>query len=234
MQYVIGVDFWTLIMKGGFFMWPILLAGIVAACVAAERLFVLYVRANVNAAAFMASIQRSVLADDIDGALRLCNAEPQACLPRVVKAALVRADGSDDDLSRALEEGIAEVGPIVNRRIGYLTMLANVATLMGLLGTIAGLIQAFAAVADAPPETKQLLLADGIAIAMYTTAGGLMVAVPTLVVHSVILSRANKILDDVDRYGLRTLNLLTARRRGLAAAPKPRPAEAARAAVVAE
>jgi biopolymer transport protein ExbB/TolQ len=93
-------------------------------------------------------------------------------------------------------------------------MLANVATLTGLLGTIWGLIMAFEAVARASAEMKQTLLAQGISVAMYTTAGGLMVAIPTMVLQSIIQGRSNKILDDVDQYGLKTVNLLTARKRG--------------------
>jgi biopolymer transport protein ExbB/TolQ len=77
-----------------------------------------------------------------------------------------------------------------------------------------GLVQAFEAVAHASAEMKQTLLAAGISVAMFTTAGGLIVAIPTLVLHSVITTRTNKIMDDVDQYGLKTLNLLTARRRG--------------------
>lgn len=214
MEYVLGVDAWTLLTKGGVFVWLILVAGVFSAGVALERFFVLFFRANVNARAFMAQIQKHVMAGDLDQAIRHCNAEPQAALPRVVKAALTRADRPEHEITNAVDEAVLEVGPVVNRRLSYLTMLANVATLMGLLGTIAGLIQAFTAVAEAPPETKQGLLAAGIAIAMYTTAAGLIVAIPTLVVHSILLNRANKVLDDVDQYSVRALNLLLARRRG--------------------
>jgi biopolymer transport protein ExbB/TolQ len=77
-----------------------------------------------------------------------------------------------------------------------------------------GLVMAFQAVAKASAETKQTLLANGISVAMYTTAGGLIAAIPTMVLHSIISNKSNKILDDVDQYGLKTLNLLTARRRG--------------------
>ena len=121
---------------------------------------------------------------------------------------------SFEDAVMAIDEATLEVGPILNKRTSYLSMLANVATLLGLLGTIMGLIQAFEAVAHASAEMKQTLLAAGISVAMYTTAGGLIVAIPTLILHAIILARTNKILDDVDQYGLKTVNLLTARRRG--------------------
>jgi biopolymer transport protein ExbB/TolQ len=131
-----------------------------------------------------------------------------------VKAGLTRANRTEKEIENAIDEATLEVGPLVNKRTAYLSMLANVATLVGLLGTILGLIQAFNAVAVASAEMKQQLLAQGISVAMFTTAGGLMAAIPTLILHSVISNRSNKILDDVDQYGLKTVNLLTARRRG--------------------
>lgn len=204
----------TMFKEGGFFMWPILVCGVIAMAIAFERLFLIVFRANINATAFMAQIQKLIMANNIDRAIKLCNAEPHAALPKVVKAGLTRANRTEKEIESAIEEATLEVGPALNKRTSYLSTLANVATLTGLLGTIMGLVLAFEAVAHASAETKQTLLAAGIAVAMYTTAGGLIVAIPTLVLHSVVLARTNKILDDVDQYGLKTLNLLTARRRG--------------------
>jgi biopolymer transport protein ExbB len=196
--------------QGGFFMYPILLSGIVAVAIAFERMFSIIFRANINATAFMAQVQKLVLAKNIDRAIKLCNAEPHAALPRVVKAGLTRANRDGSEIQAAIDEATLEVGPRVTKRTGYLPMLANVATLLGLLGTIVGLIDAFKAVGAASPEQKQAMLAAGISVAMYTTAGGLLVAIPTLVIHSIIQARTNKILDDVDQYGLKTVNLLAA------------------------
>jgi biopolymer transport protein ExbB/TolQ len=199
---------------GGVWMIPILVVAVFALAIAFERLFYIIFRANINATAFMAQIQKLIMANNIDRAIKLCNAEPHAALPRVVKAGLTRANRTEKEIENAIDEAILEVGPRVNKRTNYLAMLANVATLLGLLGTIWGLIEAFNAVATAPPELKQTLLAGGISIAMYTTAGGLMVAIPILLIHAIVLARSNKILDDVDQYGLKVVNLLAARRRG--------------------
>ncbi len=199
---------------GGFFMYPILAFFVFAMAIAFERMFYVVFRANINATAFMAQIQKLIMANNIDRAIKLCNAEPHAALPRVVKAGLTRANRTDKEIENAIDEATLEVVPLLNKRTLYLSMLANVATLTGLLGTIFGLIQAFDAVANASAEMKQTLLAAGISVAMFTTAGGLCVAIPTLIAHSYILNKTNKILDDVDQYGLKTLNLLTARRRG--------------------
>ncbi len=208
------VDPVTMFKDGGPFMYIILAVGVFAMAIAFERLFYIVFRANINATAFMAQIQKLIMANNIDRAIKLCNAEPHAALPKVVKAGLTRANRTEKEIENAIDEATLEVGPLVNKRTAYLAMLANVATLAGLLGTIMGLILAFSAVAKASAEMKQTLLANGISIAMYTTAGGLMVAIPTLILHSIITNRSNKILDDVDQYGLKTVNLLTARRRG--------------------
>ena len=208
------VDPVTMFKEGGPFMYVILAVGVFAMAIAFERLFYIVFRANINATAFMAQIQKLIMANNIDRAIKLCNAEPHAALPRVVKAGLTRANRTEKEIENAIDEATLEVGPLVNKRTAYLAMLANIATLTGLLGTIMGLIIAFNAVAKASAEVKQAMLANGISVAMFTTAGGLMVAIPTLVLHSIITNRSNKILDDIDQYGLKTVNLLTARRRG--------------------
>lgn len=207
-------DIVRMMQDGGFFMWPILLCFVLGAAICFERLFYVMFRANINATAFMAQVQKLVMANNIDRAIKLCNAEAHAVLPKVVKAGLTRANLNAEDISSAVDEAVLEVGPMVSKRTGYLGMLANVSTLLGLLGTIWGLIYAFDAVARASAETKAQLLASGIAVAMYTTAGGLMSAIPIMVVQSVIQNTANKILDDVDQFGLKTVNLLVARKRG--------------------
>jgi biopolymer transport protein ExbB/TolQ len=199
---------------GGAWMIPILVVGVFAMAIAFERLFYILFRANINATAFMAQIQKLIMANNIDRAIKLCNAEPHAALPRVVKAGLTRANRTEKEIENAIDEATLEIGPRVNKRTSYLSMLANIATLCGLLGTIWGLIMAFQGVATASAETKQTVLAAGISMAMYTTAAGLMVAIPTLMIHSVVLNKSNKILDDVDQYGLKVANLLAARRRG--------------------
>ncbi len=200
--------------NGGPFMYPILLAAIFALAIAAERIYYIMFRANINGTAFMAQIQKLIMANNIDRAIKLCNAEPNAALPRVLKAGLTRANRSEVEIQNAVDESVLEVFPLLNKRTGYLPMLANVATLTGLLGTIQGLILAFEAVASASAESKQQMLADGISTAMYTTAGGLVVAIPILVLHSIISARTTKIMDDVDQFALKTVNLLGARRRG--------------------
>ncbi len=200
--------------RGGVFMWPILIFAVFALAISAERLYFTWYRAAINAPVFMAQIQKLILANNIDRAIRLCNSEPNAALPRVLKAGLTRADSTDDEIESAVNETILEVTPGLSKRTNFLPMLANVATLTGLIGTIQGLILSFDAVARASAETKQSLLAGGIAVAMYTTFAGLLVAIPTLILHSFVQARTWKIQDDIDQFALKTVNLLKARRRG--------------------
>ena len=200
--------------KGGIFMWPILVSAVFGVAITAERLFYIMFRANIDGTAFMAQVQKLIMANNIDRAIKLCNAEPNRALPRVLKAGLTRANQKGSDVQNAVEETVLEVYPQLNKRTGYLPMLANVATLIGLLGTIQGLIQAFEAVAHASAETKGALLAAGISTAMFTTAAGLIVAIPLLVLHSIVQARTVKIMDEIDQFSLKTVNLLGARNRG--------------------
>jgi len=195
---------------GGVFMWPILACGVLGATISAERVIFLFLRASVHAPALLAQVQRDVLAGDVDAALKLCNAESAAVLPRVLKAGLLRAFRPENEVRDALEEATLEVTPLVQQRIPYLTTLANLCTLLGLLGTIQGLILSFHAVAEASAEARSTALASGIAVAMNATFAGLLVAIPVLAIHAVVAARANRILDEVDHAAARLVNLLNA------------------------
>jgi biopolymer transport protein ExbB/TolQ len=200
--------------KGGPFMWPILGIFIFAAAIGAERLYYILLRANINGTAFFSQVQKLIMANNIDRAIKLCNAEPNAALPRVLKAGLTRANRGELEIQNAVDEAVMEVFPQLDKRTAYLNKLANMATLTGLLGTIQGLILAFEAVAHASAETKQTLLAAGISTAMFTTMSGLIVAIPTILIDAVIQNKTTKIKDEVELFALKTVNLLGARRRG--------------------
>ncbi len=196
--------------KGGAFMWPILLCAIIGATVALERAIYIWFRAGIDSRAFLASVQREVLDGNLEAALRLCNADPGAVLPRVAKAALVRADRPEPEIRAFVEEAQAEIFPLVNRRLSLIPMIANVATLLGLLGTIDGLIISFEAIGSKAESGTSAGVAGGIAVAMYTTYFGLLVAIPMLVAHALIAGRANLILDEIDHAALKLVNLLEA------------------------
>lgn len=199
---------------GGIWMYVILATSIVAIAVTIERFIYLFFKYSVNAEPFMAQIQKLVMANNIDRAIKLCNAQPAAALPRVIKAGLTRANKGEVEIQNAIEEATLEVVPMVQKRTPILQPLANIATLLGLLGTIIGLIEAFRALEKATPETRQQLLAKGIGLAMSTTAFGLIVAIPTLIFHMILSSMTKKILDEIDMYSVKLENLLISRGKG--------------------
>ena len=197
--------------QGGFFMHFIALTGIVGAGVLIERFIFLFFRFNINGGQFFNQIQKLVMANNIDRAIKLCNAADKAALARVIKAGLTRANKSEGEISAAIEEAILDVGPSISKRIPMIAALANIATLLGLLGTIFGMIEAFAAVASVSADQRSTALAKGIAIAINTTGFGLLVAIPFLSAHIFIASLAKKISDEVDLYAVKLENLLAAR-----------------------
>ena len=200
--------------SGGPFMYLILVISVIAMATVFERGYMILVKFNINGAAFMAQIQKLVMANNIDRAIKLCNAESDAALTKVLKAGLTRANRSALEIQNSVDEATLEAIPQLQKRTPYLGMWANVATLTGLLGTIQGLVLAFAAVANADPSMKQEMLANGNPMAMYTTAFGLVVAIPTMVAHSIISNRTVKLIDEIDQYSVKLINLLAARQRG--------------------
>jgi biopolymer transport protein ExbB/TolQ len=203
------------IQLGGIWMVPIIVSMVFAFAIAFERLYYVGFRANMNGKALMQEIRRSIMANKIDDAINFCEerAKEGKALPVVLRAGLKAANRTEVEIESAMEQSTLDVFPRLNKRTPFLPMLANVATLSGLLGTIVGLIQAFDAVANAAPDQKQTLLAKGISVAMYTTAGGLVVAIPTLILNSIVVSRTTKIMDEIDLYAAQCFNDLRARRR---------------------
>ncbi len=112
------------------------------------------------------------------------------------------------DIELAMEEGLMEIVPRLEKRTPYLATLANIATLLGLLGTILGLIDAFSAVSNADPAEKANLLSSSISVAMNTTAFGLMAAIPLLLIHSVLQTKTTEIVDSLEMASVKVLNLL--------------------------
>jgi len=197
---------------GGPAMWFNLLGtSVLAIAIIVERTIVLAFRLNLNAGPFMEQIQKLVISGNVDRAVKLCGAAPDAALSRVVRAGLTRAGKGEQEVSRALEEAVLEVTPSISRRISALWSLANVATLVGLIGTITGLIGTFRSLGAASPEMKQLMLSKGIAEAMNNTAFGLTIAVVCIVAHLLLSAKAKAMIEEVEYNALRLENLLNRR-----------------------
>jgi biopolymer transport protein ExbB/TolQ len=205
------MDFAQFYQEGGAWMHPIAVCAVLGAGVMIERFIFLFFRFNINGAQFFNQIQKLVMANNIDRAIKLCNAADKAALARVMKAGLTRANKSESDIAAAIEEAMLEVSPAITKRISMIAAVANIATLLGLLGTIFGMIDAFTAVAVAAADQRSQALAKGISIAINTTGFGLMVAIPLLSAQVFIQGLAKKIADEVDLYAVKLENLLAAR-----------------------
>jgi len=179
--------------------------------VVAERFVHILTKHQVNGEEFMAQIRKLVQAGNIDRAIKLCEAAPLPLL-QVVKAGLTQVNRGEEAVIAQMEDRMGEVVPNLEKRIGMLWSLANIATLVGLLGTISGLIKSFAAVAFAEPAQKSALLARGISEAMYNTALGLGIAVICMVFHLILHSWSKKIKHDLERTTMKLENLLTLKR----------------------
>jgi biopolymer transport protein ExbB len=197
---------------GGIWMIPIAIILALSIGIVLERFIRLFFQYNTDGASFMFEVQKYVLANDIDGAIRVCNGGGHAALPKVLKAGLQRASRDETQIQNAIDAASLEVIPKLERRLPYLAMIANVATLFGLLGTISGLIRSFAAIALADPAQRQTILATGISEAMNATAFGLITAIFTMIMHSLLTNKASRILEDVDEFAVKLLDLLSARK----------------------
>jgi len=200
--------------EGGPFMFVNLVASAVAVAIIFERFVALGFRLNLNAGPFMEQVQKLVMTGNIDRAVKLCGAAPKAALSKVVRAGLSRANRGDQEVSRALEEAVLEVTPLVNKRIASLWSLANIATLLGLIGTIVGLIGTFRSLGAASPEMKQAMLSKGISEAMNNTAFGLMIAVTCIVAHLMLTSKSKAMVEEIEFNALKLENMLARRGAG--------------------
>jgi biopolymer transport protein ExbB/TolQ len=200
--------------EGGPFMFVNVVTSAVAIAIIVERIVVLAFKLNLNAAPFMEQVQKLVLSGNVDRAVKLCGAAPNAALSRVIRAGLTRANRGEQEVARSLEEAVLEVTPLVSKRIQPLWSLANIATLVGLIGTITGLIGTFKSLGAATPDMKQVMLSKGISEAMNNTAFGLTIAVVCIVAHLLLSSKAKGMIEEIEYSALRLENLLSRRGAG--------------------
>lgn len=200
-------DLIRFIVEGGIFMYVILAVWAFSVAVALERFKKLSFTFDVDGPSFMNELQRYILSNDIQGAIRICSGS-NAALPKVLKSGLKRANQSPEQIQNAIDATALEVIPKVENRLPYLSLAANLSTLFGLLGTIQGLIQSFSAVSAADPAQKAEVLAKGIAVAMNTTALGLFSAITIMMVHAFLVAKSEKIINEVDEFSVKLIDLL--------------------------
>jgi biopolymer transport protein ExbB len=202
------VKFFT---AGGAFMFPILLVAAVATAIAVER-YVTLTRLSAKNRRAWAQVEPVLAKGDFDRA-REMTSKDDADVSRLLGMglALQGAVRRRDDVEKAMQESMMEIIPQLEKRTHYLATFANLATLLGLLGTVSGLIHAFAAVANVNPAEKANLLSSSISEAMNCTAFGLVTAVPILFVHAFLQTRTTQVVDGLETAAIKYLNALAAR-----------------------
>lgn len=196
--------------EGGAFMYPIAIVLAIGLAITMERFIYLSGVRRRNTLAFERRILPMLRKRDYQKAMKAANASDSA-IADIMSAGIGRLLNNHrrEDIEYAMEEGLMEALPRLEKRTQYLATLANVATLLGLLGTIIGLIAAFTAVAAADPAQKASLLSESISVAMNTTAFGLMSAIPLLMFHAILQTRTNEIVDTFEMAGVKLLNIIS-------------------------
>jgi len=191
---------------GGAFMYPIVIVFAIGAAIAIERWLYL-TKASITSQSLWKQITPYIKAGKFNEAVSMTS-KSSAALAQVLSYGLKRSSSAArrDDVEKAMEESLMEVMPRLEKRTHYLATFANIATLLGLLGTIIGLIRAFTAVAGANPAEKADLLSASISVAMNTTAFGLMVAIPLLLVHTVLQTKTTELVDSLEMASVKFLN----------------------------
>ncbi len=194
---------------GGPFMYPILIVFAVGAAIAIER-YITLTQVTARNQAVWEEVQPALVEGDFDRARELTNDDDSA-IAKLLSMGLDRqgAVRRREDIEIAMEESMMEIIPQLEKRTPYVALASNIATLLGLLGTIMGLISAFTAVANANPAEKADLLSASISVAMNTTAFGLIVAIPLLVSNQVLMAKTSEIIDSLEMASVKVLNVIT-------------------------
>ena len=196
---------------GGAFMIPILLVFGFGIAISIERWMYLTMSSASNRALWKKIVPFLKAGNFQEAATHTANSK--AAIGSILTYGLYRVKSARrrDDIEKAMEESLMEVLPRLEKRTHYIATLANIATLLGLLGTIIGLIAAFTAVAEANPAEKADMLSASISTAMNTTAFGLMAAIPLLLVHAYLQTKTNALVDSLEMASVKFLNAVTER-----------------------
>lgn len=195
--------------KGGAFMYPILIVAALGVAVAIERYIRLIYERHTNRAMWD-KLQPVLASGDFDRARNLVK-QDNSSVSKLLSMGLARQGTvrRREDIEIAMEESLMEIIPQLEKRTPYVALFSNIATLLGLLGTIMGLIEAFTAVANANPAEKADLLSASISVAMNTTAFGLMTGIPLLIIHALLNSLTGEIVDSLEMVSVKALNYIS-------------------------
>ena len=197
--------------EGGFFMYPIMIIQLVSIAIVIERVYFLFIKRKTHNMAFVATMEDTIRRGDIDQVIAKTQAMNDNTLATAIRAGAEAARnlGGKEEIQGRMDEVLIAENAALDKRTSFLSMLGNVATLTGLLGTITGMIKSFAAVSYANPSEKAALLSAGISEAMNATAYGLITAIPALVAYAVLVNRTNVLMEELTQGALKAFNLLS-------------------------
>jgi biopolymer transport protein ExbB/TolQ len=192
---------------GSSFMWLILLIGFATLGLMAERSWYLFRKCGTNSGSFMSAISKYLKSGDYEKAIKFSSSEKTPLAKGITSILQNRGKGAKA-VQKAVDEVFLTEAPKVTRNIPFLPTLANLATLLGLMGTIYGLMIAFDAIANVPAAQRAQALATGISVAMSTTLWGLFVAIPTLLGHGLLASKSDRVVEELDEKTAKFINLV--------------------------
>ncbi len=191
-----------LLMSHGMSGYLILIAAVFCIVIAIDRLYYLYVKISLDAKAALILVQKEILSRNYNNALQICNNHKQVPELTVVREGLLAVENGREAMNSAISAAVLDVSRGCETRLSFLSLIASSATLLGLFGTIMGLISTFEAIANADPASKGRLLGNGISEAMYSTAGGVIVGVAAMIVHTICVSKSDVIVGKAQNAAL--------------------------------
>jgi len=204
---------WELIEKGGLLMWPILFCSFIAFIFVVERMYTLR-RVHVDARKFSEQIARSVKRNRIMDAIDLCEKTPGP-VARVIKEGILKHDRPRTEIREAIEDAALHEVPLLERHLPKLATIAHITPLLGLLGTVIGMVEAFQVIQEKSSAVAPINpgdLAGGIWQALLTTVAGLCVAIPTYVAYNYLTSRVDALVLDMEKSASDLMNTLAEKR----------------------
>jgi len=200
------MSLWTLIVKGGIIMVPIIIAGVLTLAIVIERLISLK-NAEIDNEKFIKDIEEYLKRRKIKEAIQLCEAQDKP-VPRVIKAGLLKSDRSREEIKEAIEDAANHEIPVLEKYLGIVATIATLSPLLGLLGTVTGLIKAFMVIEARGGLVNPGELAGGIWEALVTTVAGLVVAIPAYLAYNYFVSRVNNIILQMEKSATRLTDIL--------------------------
>jgi len=188
---------------------PLVTLGVFACAISIERFFALFTAYPLrNAEQFFEAIQTMINDNKVSEALALCDRRQKSPAAQVVREGILRINQTEDVIENGLGMAVSEAQERIQKRTGYLATIANVATLMGLFGTVLGLVRSFEAIGGASAQQRSALLASGISTAMNATLLGLGVAIPCLLVYAIYANQTNRLNKELEKSAMKILDLI--------------------------